>query len=62
MFPECYSFAKNLNISLAEAKNHSDISALFHLPVSQAAFNQMSQLQVLMQNTQVQEDTDHWTL
>jgi hypothetical protein len=60
MFPECYSFAKNLNISLAEAKNSSDISALFHLPVSQPAFNQMMQLQVLLQNTQMQEDSDHW--
>lgn len=40
-FPECFSFAKNKNITLAGARNTQDITNLFSLPISQTAFDQL---------------------
>lgn len=43
-YPECFSFAKNKYISLAEAMSNNDLPALFNLPVSQVAFGQLQQI------------------
>jgi len=45
-FPECYSFAKNKNISANKAINSAD---------------QMQQIHLIMVATQIQNDNDCWT-
>jgi hypothetical protein len=59
-FPELYSFAKKKQISVQEAKNTVDLPNLFHLPLSEEAFAQLSQLQDLLDSIQISEDKDQW--
>ena len=44
-YPELFSFAKNKAISVAEAKSLGNFHDLFHLPLSEEAYNQYLILQ-----------------
>jgi hypothetical protein len=52
---------KNKDISVSKAMSLDDVTDLFNLPVSQIAFNQMQQIQLLMEDTLMQNDNDSWT-
>jgi len=41
-YPELYSFIKSKNTILAEAKTSDNLLNLFHLPLSQQAFGQLT--------------------
>lgn len=60
-FPECYSFAKNKDISVSKAMSSADVTNLFNLLVSQIVFDQMQQIQLMMEATHMQNDNDCWT-
>jgi hypothetical protein len=59
-FPQLHSFAKKPGIALSSALNSSDVSDLFHLPLSDEAFAQFHSLQLLLQNQQNIAGTDRW--
>lgn len=60
-FPELYSFAKVRNISLQRMANFDDLTRLFHLPLSEPAFEQLVQLAQDIQNSVFSEEHDVWT-
>jgi hypothetical protein len=59
--PRLFSFAKNKNISVAQFLLNSLLETQFHLPLSVQAFQEHQQLQQLIQQLQVSENTkDTW--
>lgn len=60
-FPQAYSFAKNKNMTVKKAFNHNDITEMFTLPLSQVAFDQLTTIQQIMENTILEEHSkDIW--
>jgi len=60
-YPELYSFIKSKNTILAEAKTSDNLLNLFHLPLSQQAFGQLTQLQQDLQQITLNDNNDFWT-
>jgi hypothetical protein len=57
-----YSYAKEEDISVADIYNSSNVSQIFHLPLSPEAFNQYQEIQVIIRNLNItQQDNDIWT-
>ena len=56
-----FSFVKSKTTILAEAKSRENILNLFHLPLSQQAFDQLTQLQQDLQQLTLNDNNDHWT-
>jgi hypothetical protein len=59
--PQHYSFAKNKNISVSKALWASDINQLFHLPISQEAFEQLLLLAQDLETLQGDNQDDFWS-
>lgn len=60
-YPELFSFARSKTTILAEAKSRDSILSLFHLPLSQQAFDQLNQLRSDLQQINLNEEADHWS-
>jgi len=60
-YPELYSFAKNKNISLANAKQTENIHNLFHLPLSEQAYDQLQRLQTDIERINETVEHDTWS-
>lgn len=60
-FPELYSFSKNKNISIQKMAATEDLQRLFHLPLSEVAFDQLVQFAQDTQNTIFSDEHDVWT-
>ena len=60
-FSELYSFAKKTKITLAEVKATSTLHDLFHLSLSVEAFDQLGQLQTILQSVHISELHDVWS-
>jgi hypothetical protein len=60
-FPELYSFARNKNISLRKARSLPHLDNIFHIPLSDEAFNQYIDLQSLLLNLADSTDNGIWT-
>ena len=58
--PELFSYAKNKSISVQRAFSIDDFSSLFQLPLSQAAFLQMQDIQQLIVNRLLSDNNDRW--
>jgi hypothetical protein len=52
-----YSFAKNKNISVAAFLQNNSLESQFHLPLSEQAFQEYHQLQQIIHQTQVSENS-----
>ena len=59
-FPELFSSVKNKNISLASAWDHDDLTQLLHLPISEAAYNQLQQVTQETAGLQLSTEQDIW--
>jgi hypothetical protein len=59
-FPELFSFAKKKEITFAVALNQVPIHGLFHLPLSEQAHRQMTQLQICLEGFQLKHTPDRW--
>lgn len=57
--PELFSFAKNKMITVHKAFNQEAFSDLFQLPLSQPAFIQMQEIQQIMENMPLSNDSDN---
>jgi hypothetical protein len=60
-FPRLFSFVRNENVSAVIAFEQEDISSMFHLPLSHAAFSELGQLQQLMHDNPLSLEEDSWT-
>jgi hypothetical protein len=60
-FPELYSFAINKDISISLAKNQESIQDLFITPLSEEAFAQFCELDIILQALPHDEEPDQWT-
>jgi hypothetical protein len=60
--PEGFSFAKNGSISVNKAHNSESIFDLFNLPLSEAAYNQVLNIQQTLQAMVLNDESDVWTL
>jgi len=58
-YAELFSFVKSKTTILAEAKSRENILNLFHLPLSQQAFDQLTQLQQDLQQLTLNDNNDH---
>jgi hypothetical protein len=59
--PRLYSFTKNKNISVAAFLQNDSLEAQFHLPLLEQAFQEYLQLQQIIQQVQVSENSkDSW--
>lgn len=59
-FPELYSFAKTKTTTFSSAMNEHSFQNLFHLPLSEEAFSQFTQLQNLMDSFHFDDARDTW--
>jgi len=59
-FPELFSSVKNKNISLASAWDHDDLTQLLHLPISEAAYNQLQQVTQETTGLQLSTEQEIW--
>ena len=60
-YPELFSFAKSKTTSLVQAKNCTNLLDLFHLPLSQQAFTQLSLIQGELQQLTLNLEPDTWS-
>ena len=61
-FPRLFSFAINLDISVKEIIMAQDLDSVFHLPISEQAFQELGELQGLLLSTDYDLDSnDSWT-
>ena len=61
-YPVLFSFAKNKKASVHEVMNAEDLDSLFHLPLSEPAWEEMLNLQQLLIIMPYREDSlDEWT-
>ena len=60
-FPELFSFARNPHISVSSVLDAGGPASLFHLPISQEAFQQLHQLAEDLNGLQETNDKDIWT-
>ena len=59
--PRLFTFAKNQKISVAAFLSTPDMSTLFHLPLSEQAYQEFQELQEIIQSVQMtQTDKDQW--
>lgn len=62
LFPQAHSFAKNKAITLQKVSQTEDLTELFTLPLSQTAFQQVNEIQQILNNwTAEEQQTDVWT-
>ena len=60
-FPEIFSFTRNPHISVSAVLSADGPAALFHLPISQEAFQQLHQLADDLNGLQETNEKDLWT-
>jgi len=59
--PRLFTFAKNQKIPVAAFLSTPDMSTLFHLPLSEQAYQEFQELQEIIQSVQMtQTDKDQW--
>ena len=59
-YPELFSFAKNKLLSVQKALEVEPFHRMFHLPLSEEAFQQMELLHQLLQEQYFSDSTDLW--
>jgi hypothetical protein len=60
-FQRLFSFAKDPLISVKEDRDVAELTDLFNLPLSAQAFQELSELQQILQNHSAEEARDCWT-
>jgi hypothetical protein len=59
-FPRLFSYVLSPNNSVAQVYQEEDISSLFYLPLSAQAYQELVQLQQLMQDNPLTQGNDQW--
>lgn len=59
--PQLFSFARNKNVIVSQVYQAENLHELFHLPLSEEAFQQYEQLQVILLSMHVSDDKDVWS-
>lgn len=60
--PHLFSFAQNEVASVHTAISSTDLSQLFHLPLSDEALDELYELQTLVNSLEVQQAPDSWEM
>jgi hypothetical protein len=60
-YPQLFSFAKDENISVSSVKEHEYLDELFNTPLSEEAFQQFCELQIIVQSIDLNNNSDTWT-
>jgi hypothetical protein len=61
IFPELFSYCRDDKVSVQTVKSTAALSTLFHLPLSNEAYEQFLLLQDMVQTLQLNNDADQWT-
>jgi hypothetical protein len=61
LYPQLHSFAINGSIIVKEALNLGFLQDLFHLLLSQEAYEQLCELDIAIQSLQQNEEQDYWS-
>jgi hypothetical protein len=59
-FPELFSFVKNTKLTIEEAKEQDQFAGFFHLPISEQAYDQYLELQVVWEQIALSNAHDRW--
>lgn len=59
-FPELFSFVKNTKLSIKEAKDQDQFAGFFHLLISEQAYDQYLELQVVWEQIALSNVHDRW--
>jgi hypothetical protein len=59
-FPELFSFVKNTKLTIKEAKEQDQFAGFFHLPISEQAYDQYLELQVVWEQIALSNAHDRW--
>jgi hypothetical protein len=59
-FPELFSFVKNTKLTIKEAKEQDHFAGFFHLPISEQAYDQYLELQVVWEQIALSNAHDRW--
>jgi hypothetical protein len=60
-FPRLHSFAKDDSISLSVVMQSDNFGNLFHLPLSEVAYDQYCELTMILQGLSLPEQNDKWS-
>jgi hypothetical protein len=60
-YSRLYSFVLNSNMSATQVYEQEDLMSLFYLPLSRTAYAELQELQVIMLNNPLTEQSDVWT-
>jgi hypothetical protein len=60
-FPHLHSFAINENLTVKAAMEQDHLQDLFHLPLSEEAYDQFNELDVILQSLQLTGENDSWS-
>jgi hypothetical protein len=61
IYLKLFSFSKQRTLNFKKVKETVHPHSLFNLPVSAMAFQQFNELQLLMDQIILSDNTDHWT-
>jgi hypothetical protein len=61
LYPQLHSFAINVSITVKEALNLEFLQDLFHLSLSQEAYEQLCELDITIQSLQHNEKQGSWS-
>lgn len=59
--PELFSFVKNKYSAVQQVCPSAELHDIFHLPLSEEAFIQFTELSYLVQSLQLQDGSDRWS-
>jgi hypothetical protein len=59
-FPELFYFVKNTKLTIKEAKEQDQFAGFFHLPISEQAYDQYLELQVVWEQIALSDAHDRW--
>jgi hypothetical protein len=60
-FPHLHSFVINKNLTVKVAMEQDHLQDLFHLPLSEEAYDQFNELDVILQSLQLIREKDSWS-
>jgi hypothetical protein len=61
IFPELFSYAKNRSISFHRATTFEPFHRLFHLPLSEIAYDQLRTLEQTLLSAALSQEPDSWS-
>lgn len=60
-YPHLFSYVKDQKLTVLQVAQLEDLTEIFHLPLSEEAFQQLQELQIMLNHLSLTDDPDRWT-